>query len=310
MKNRYIEVVAYNPDWPLAFEAEAVKIKQALGNNCIEIHHIGSTSVPGLAAKPIIDMMPVVRDLGAVNNLAMEALGYEAKGGDGIPFRSYFTKGKDLRTHNVHIFEQGNLEIERHLNFRDWMCNNPVDKEAYAELKNHLAEKFPNDIKSYRIDKDEFIANIDAKAGWNGFRFVMAFTPKEWEAYHHIRREQIFAPINVVYDENHPSLTAENNFHFILYKGTKIVSVAHVEFLNKYESAIRSLATDEPHKRNGYGTYMMKMIEKWIKSQGHNIIKIHANPNAEDFYRKLGYDDMEFDDVSISKEIIDLGKIL
>ena len=86
--------------------------------------------------------------------------------------------------------------------------------------------------------------------------------------------------------------------------------MAHVEFLNESGAAIRSLATDEPYKRNGYGTYMMKLLEKWIKSQGHNIIKIHANPNAEDFYRKLGYVEMEFDDVSISKETIDLGKIL
>jgi GrpB-like predicted nucleotidyltransferase (UPF0157 family)/predicted GNAT family N-acyltransferase len=307
---KIIEVVPYNQDWPLAFKTEAAKIKQALSDNCIEVHHIGSTSVPGLAAKPIIDIIPVVRDIHTVDKLAMESLGYEAKGEFGIPFRSYFTKGKDIRTHNVHIFEQGNLEIERHLKFRDWMRNNPADKEAYANLKNGLAEKFPNDIEAYCIGKDEFVANIDAKAGWYGFRFVMAATPKEWGAYHRIRREQIFAPINVVYDENHPSLTAENNFHFILYKGTKIVCVAHVEFLNENEAAIRSLATDEPHKINGYGAYMMKMIEKWIKTQGRNIIKLHANPNAEKFYRKLGYAEMEFDDVSISNDTIDLGKII
>ena len=299
MKNRNIEVVQYNPEWPLAFEAEATRIKQALGDNCIDIHHIGSTSVPGLAAKPIIDMIPVVRDIYAVNKLAMEDLGYKTKGEFGIPFRSYFTKGKDIRTHNVHIFEQGDSEIERHLKFRDWMRNNPQDRDAYANLKNNLAEKFPNDIEAYCIGKDEFVANIDAKAGWNGFRFVMAFTPKEWEAYHRIRKEQIFAPLNIIYDENHPTLAAEDHFHFVLYKGSKIVSVTHVEFLNQAEAAIRSLATDEPYKRNGYGGYIMQLVEKWIKSQGRNIIKLHANPNAEHFYHKLGYTEMEFDDVSI-----------
>ena len=148
MKNRDIEIVPYNLDWPELFKTESIKIQQALGDNCIEIHYIGSTSVPELAAKPIIDMIPVVRDIGAVNNLAMEALGYEAKGEFGIPFRSYFTKGKDIRTHNIHIFEQGNLEIERHLKFRDWMRNNPVDKEAYANIKNSLAEKFPKCIEA------------------------------------------------------------------------------------------------------------------------------------------------------------------
>ena len=307
---KIIEVVPYDPNWPSAFETEAARIKQALGDNCIQVHHIGSTSVPGLAAKPIIDMMPVVRDLGAVNNLAMEALGYETKGEFGIPFRSYFTKGFRLRTHNVHIFEQGNLEIERHLKFRDWMRNNPVDRNAYAELKNGLAEKFPECIESYCIGKDEFVANIEAKAGWDGFRFVMAATPREWETYHRIRREQIFAPINIIYNPNHPHITADDHYHFVLYKGDKIVSVIHVEFLSQVQAAIRSLATDEHHKRNGYGSYIMQLVEKWIKTQGRNIIKLHAATEAEHFYKSLGFIDMEFDDVSISEDIIDLGKIL
>lgn len=308
--NYSTEVVPYNPKWPLVFELEAAKIKQALGDNCIEVYHIGSTSVPGLSAKPIIDMILVIRDIYAVDKLAMESLGYESKGEYGIPFRSYFIRNKDARTHNIHAFEKENTEIDRHLKFRDWMRNNPKDRDAYAELKKILAKKFPECINSYCMGKDEFIANIDSKAGWDGFRFVMTAIPKEWETYHRIRREQIFAPINVVYDENHPTITAENHYHFVLYKRNKIVSVTHVEFLNQMQASIRSLATDEPYKRNGYGRYIMQLVEKWIKSQGHNIIKLHANPNAEKFYRKLGYTDMEFDDVSISKDTIDLGKII
>ena len=155
-----------------------------------------------------------------------------------------------------------------------------------------------------------FIKIIINQTGFAGLCFRPCQHYLELQEYHRIRREQIFTPLNIIYDENHPSLTAENNFHFVLYKGTKIICVTHIEILNESEAAIRSLATDEPHKRNGYGAYMMKTIEKLIKSQGRNIIKLHANPNAEDFYRKLGYVEMEFDDVSISKETIDLGKIL
>ena len=117
-------------------------------------------------------------------------------------------------------------------------------------------------------------------------------------------------PINVAYDKNHPSLSAENNYHFILYEGTKIVCVSHIKFLTKREVKLRTLSTDEPYKRKGYGIYMMKLLEKWIKSQGGDIIKMHANLSAEKFYRKLGYVDMVFDDISISKDIIDLGKII
>lgn len=313
MKYKKIEIVPYNPDWPNQFTKEAEKIREALGDNLIEIHHIGSTSVPGLAAKPLIDILPVVQDIRLTDQaiLAMQKLGYEAKDEFGIPFRYFFTKSiKASRTHNVHIFEEGNTEIERHLKFRNWMRNNEDDRNAYALLKIKLAAEFPNDIYSYCIGKDNFVNEIDRKAGWNGYRFVMAATPKEWQEYHRIRREQIFEPINIVYDENHPTITLDNHFHFVLCKGTKIVTVAHVEFLNESEAAIRSLATDEPYNMRGYAKQMMHLLEKWIKLKGKNIIKLHANPMAENFYRKLGYDNMEFDYISISNDTIDLGKIL
>ena len=106
-----IEVVPYSPEWPEMFASEAELIKQALGNNCITIHHIGSTSVPGLSAKPIIDILPVVRDIQEVDKAtkAMESLGYEAKGEYGMAFRRYFQKGQNARTHNVHVY-RGNCK--------------------------------------------------------------------------------------------------------------------------------------------------------------------------------------------------------
>jgi GrpB-like predicted nucleotidyltransferase (UPF0157 family) len=161
---RSIEVVEYDPRWPELFKAEAEKVQQALGCNCIEIHHMGSTSVPGLKAKPIIDMLPVVRDIQEVENAieAMESLGYEAKGEYGVPFRRYFQKGKMARTHHVHVFQEGNPEISRHLKFRDWMRSHPPDAEKYGQLKVELAKKFPQDISGYCNGKEAFIASIDA----------------------------------------------------------------------------------------------------------------------------------------------------
>lgn len=98
--NRLIQVVPYDPNWPIKFAEEAKEVKIALGRNCIKIHHIGSTSVPDLSAKPIIDMVPVVLDITKVDdiNTAMSALGYEAKGEYGMPFRRYFQKGGHQRT--------------------------------------------------------------------------------------------------------------------------------------------------------------------------------------------------------------------
>lgn len=130
---RKIEVVEYNPNWPELFETEAKRIKEALGNNCIEIHHIGSTSIPRLSAKPVIDILPVVRDIREVDktNKAMESLGYEAKGENGMAFRRYFQKGKNNRTHHVHVYQEADPEISRYLKFRDWMRSHASDAENY-----------------------------------------------------------------------------------------------------------------------------------------------------------------------------------
>ena len=159
---RKIEVVEYTSSWPELFEVEAELIKRALGRNCIEIHHIGSTSIPGLSAKPVIDMLPVVRDIQEVDKAtkAMESLGYESKGEYGMAFRRYFQKGKNIRTHHVHVYQEANPEISRYLKFRDWMRSHTSDAENYGKLKLELAKKFPYDILQYCNGKDAFVASI------------------------------------------------------------------------------------------------------------------------------------------------------
>lgn len=105
---QHIIVVEYDPLWIKMFEAEAAKIENTLGENCIEIHHIGSTSVVGLAAKSIIDIMPIVDNLEDVDKAAteFEKIGYEYMGEFGIPSRRYLRKGGDERTHQIHIFPE------------------------------------------------------------------------------------------------------------------------------------------------------------------------------------------------------------
>src|SRR3989338_10555629 len=151
-----IEVVPYSPEWPEMFASEAELIKQALGNNCITIHHIGSASVPGLSAKPIIDILPVVRDIQEVDKAtkAMESLGYEAKGEYGMAFRRYFQDRKSVRTHHEYLYQEADPEISRYLKFRDWMRSHASDAENYGQLKLELAKKFPHDILQYCNGKD------------------------------------------------------------------------------------------------------------------------------------------------------------
>ncbi|SEA98893.1 GrpB domain, predicted nucleotidyltransferase, UPF0157 family [Thalassobacillus cyri] len=163
---RKVEVVDYNKLWPEEFKKEAESLRTIMESILMNIHHIGSTSVAGLPAKPVIDIMPVVKKIEHVDpyNEAMEAIGYEAKGEHGIPSRRFFKKGGDDRTHHVHVFESGSPDIERHLAFRDYMRSHPEEAEAYGQLKIDLARKSPTDIQAYMDGKDSFIKDRERRA--------------------------------------------------------------------------------------------------------------------------------------------------
>ena len=112
--NRKITLVPHNPNWDKQFKAEAATLTQLFGDNLISIHHIGSTAVSGIQAKPIIDMMPIVWDIEQVDNLndGMPELGYIHKGEHGIPGRRYFRKGSDDdHTHHIHVYQIANPNI-------------------------------------------------------------------------------------------------------------------------------------------------------------------------------------------------------
>lgn len=165
--SRKIEVVDYNPEWKKLFKIEAKKIKNVLGKNCVEIHHIGSTSVKGLKAKPVIDIMTVVKDINLVDEQKTEfqELGYECLGENGIKGRRFYTKVDDNPTHHIHILEKGNkADIERHLAVRDYLRNHADVARKYAELKVQLADKFTYDNNGYCDGKDAFVKNLEKKA--------------------------------------------------------------------------------------------------------------------------------------------------
>lgn len=157
---------SYNEKWALMFTEEVEKLNLIFENEIVSIHHIGSTSVPGLKAKPIIDIMVVVKDIDLVDpyNQEMWAIGYEPKGENGIPGRRYFQKGGDNRSHHVHIYQVGSYEINRHLAFRDYLRKHPDVKKSYSKLKEKLAQQFPYDIESYINGKNSLVNKIEVKA--------------------------------------------------------------------------------------------------------------------------------------------------
>lgn len=162
-----VEIVSYDPGWVAAFEAESARIAPAFGGNLIAVEHAGSTAVTGLAAKPIIDMMALVRSIAEVDtaNAAMASLGYIAKGEYGLAGRRYFVREENgVRLVHVHAFEADNSDAIRMLDFRDYLRAHPADAEAYAAVKRALAAKYPNDSLTYNEAKTDFIRGIDAKA--------------------------------------------------------------------------------------------------------------------------------------------------
>jgi GrpB-like predicted nucleotidyltransferase (UPF0157 family) len=179
MKIRRVEVIPYDDRWPDAFFQESQQLCSILGSNHLTIHHIGSTSIPGMDAKPIIDLLGEVRSIEAIDDYqsAIEALGYEAMGELGIVGRRYFRKenAEGIRTHHFHVYQTGSPEIDRHLAFRNYLIANPSIAQDYRELKLSLAQQFPTDIDSYMDGKDAFIKAVDRTIGRNKSMLQSAF---------------------------------------------------------------------------------------------------------------------------------------
>ncbi|MBD8161516.1 GrpB family protein [Erwinia persicina] len=158
---RTVIVVPYDDKWPEMFEAESLLIKALLGAVAVSVHHIGSTSVPGLSAKPIIDILVEVTDINELDtyNLAMVSAGYIPRGENGIPGRRYFIKGSGQRSHQVHAFAIGDLQVLRHLIFRDYLRKNRDIAGEYAEIKHSAVILSQNDVHRYSALKADFIAH-------------------------------------------------------------------------------------------------------------------------------------------------------
>jgi GrpB-like predicted nucleotidyltransferase (UPF0157 family) len=162
-------IVEYNPQWPSIFATEAAKIAEVLSPDLVVgIDHVGSTAVPGLAAKPIIDLLVSVHSLATAKQIAvspLEKLGYTYWLDNPDSQRMFFVKGlppNSPRTHHIHIVASDSSLQERLL-FRDYLRSNPDEALRYAQLKRDLAHQFATDREAYTNGKTEYIQSIMAK---------------------------------------------------------------------------------------------------------------------------------------------------
>jgi GrpB-like predicted nucleotidyltransferase (UPF0157 family) len=154
----------YSPEWPRQFEQEATRLKTLIGDELVVVHHIGSTSVPGLAAKSIIDLLPLVREITRVDDLTpmMQEAGYKPWGEYGLPGRRYFTKDRgDYRTHNIHIYQVDNPDVERHLAFCAYLRHHEEARAAYEALKREVYARHPANVAAYNDGKNAWIKELE-----------------------------------------------------------------------------------------------------------------------------------------------------
>lgn len=156
-----VKLAPYQAEWPRLFEAEKKELQGAIGQYVLDIQHVGSTSIPGIPAKPILDIGIAVSNFeeATICIAPLEQLGYVYRGENGIPRRHYFRKGAP-RTHHLHMNEITSPDWENQILFRDYLRQHPQVAQEYAALKTRLARQYDRDREQYLIEKAPFIEEV------------------------------------------------------------------------------------------------------------------------------------------------------
>lgn len=286
-----IEVVSHQSQWSLEYKQEAEKISSILQEILVDIHHIGSTAVAGLPAKPVIDIMPIVTNIDMVDllNEQFETLGYECMGEFGMDGRRYFRKGTNRRTHHVHIFEQENdRDWMRHLAVRDYLRTHSKESEAYGKLKQSLAASFPTDNERYCEGKDSFVKQMEKDAvAW--YQNTIQVRPAR--LFDASAMLQIYAPYvketAVTFDYEVPTLhqfkekiaTGMERYPYLVAEaGGRIIGYAYASPFKEraaYAWAVETtIYLDREERGKGVGRMLANKLEETLRQQ--NILNVNA----------------------------------
>jgi GrpB-like predicted nucleotidyltransferase (UPF0157 family) len=164
-----VDLVPHDPSWAALANAEGDRLCQTLGGILITVHHIGSTAIPDIHAKPILDLMPVVVSIEQLEDYqeVIASIGYDWRGEFGLPGRRYCTRNDPAtgrRLVNAHCYQQGSSEIDRHLAFRDYLRDHPDLARAYEQEKQRCRALHADDIATYTDCKDDWIRRVEAEA--------------------------------------------------------------------------------------------------------------------------------------------------
>lgn len=276
MNHKKITLLPYNPAWPQLFKDEANLIQKILKEHAVAIHHIGSTSVPGLISKPDLDICLVVDHLN--NSLELSNLGYIFKGEMNIPMRYYFSKNSDASKVNLHVVESDHHFIKLNLCFRDALRSNDTIRKEYQELKLNIlkdpknCERINGKFPKYTLLKHDFINNILESFGYDSLSVVRCTHYREWDAYHRITKMKGSYQHDNLYDIKNNCIQNIQDHYFVGMHGITIVTVAHAQVLNNDDITIRTLLSDMQFCNHGYDEYMRQFLIKWAKHHHKKII--------------------------------------
>lgn len=173
MKTKHVVVIPYSPEWKTEFIKIKAELQSALGDSVLAIEHVGSTSVEGLAAKPIIDIDIVIESYDDFQTVRenLESIGYSHEGDLGVKDREAFKylDKPHLMRHHLYVCPKDSMELKRHIAFRNFlrMDEHQEDRSTYGNLKLELAKRFPYDIDSYMAGKDACVKAILSKCGFD-----------------------------------------------------------------------------------------------------------------------------------------------
>lgn len=169
MKTKRVIVVPYDYGWKEEFQKIKLHLERALENSILAVEHVGSTSVEGLSAKPIIDIDIVIKNYDNFSDVKsrLEGLGYYHEGDLGIKDREAFgyTEKHEFMLHHLYVCPQNSQELKRHIAFRDYLITHKEDRDNYSKIKLQASKEYPTDIDSYIETKSPYIAEIYKKIG-------------------------------------------------------------------------------------------------------------------------------------------------
>lgn len=262
-----IELVPYNPEWVHMFKDEANLIKEAVNDNFLNIHHIGSTSIPGLCSKPIIDIILIMKNPMLARH-QLEKIDFQYGGEYNIPLR-YFFKKRSSTNVNLHVYEMHHPEINLNLAFRDYLIANEKIKNEYADIKKKILaendsclQKENSLFKNYTLRKGDFIRSVLKKTGFNLPRILKCSDDTEWSVAKNFRNQYFID--NNIDKSNLQFLENEDNVHIVLYKGSEIVGYSNVQFKKDTEPQIPIFIIDKNKCNNICANNFMLLINKWI----------------------------------------------